>query len=156
MEHTFVRPSFDGNTFTGVEVNVGGEHFLIEPHDLCDKEMSWKDTMELLKQTNNKTFTYRQICAVMMFREEINVILKENGGEPLDKWYWTCTEYSVYDAFYYYGDNGCLYYDAKGNPCSCRVVRVLDDSLKNDRLSDLEKKVTGLTKDMDKIKNLFK
>lgn len=160
--NTFVRPSFDGKIFTGVEVNVGGEHFLIAPHDLSDKERDWKDTMKLLEQTGNKTFTYKQICAVMMFREEINTILKENGGEPLDKWYWTCAEYSATYAFSYYGYDGGLDSDDKNCTCSCRAVLALDAPLETlplnetDRLSDLEKKVAGLTEDMNKIKNLFK
>lgn len=127
--NTFVRPSFDGKIFTGVEVNVGGEHFLIAPHDLSDKERDWNDTMKLLEQTANKTFTYKQICAVMMFREEINTILKENGGEPLDKWYWTCAEYSAYCAFIYVGNFGYLYDYGKDNAVSCRAVLALDAPL---------------------------
>lgn len=160
--NTFVKPSFDGKIFTGVEVNVGGEHFLIAPHDLSDKEKDWKDTMKLLEQTNNKTFTYKQICAVMMFREEINTILKENGGEPLDKWYWTCAEYSAFYAFIYSGTYGILYNGTELSTGSCRAVLALDAPLEalplneTDRLSDLEKQVVGLTKDMNKIKNLFK
>lgn len=152
--NTFVRPSFDGKIFTGVEVNVGGEHFLIAPHDLSDKERDWKDTMKLLEQTNNKTFTYKQICAVMMFREEINTILKENGGEPLDKWYWTCAEYSAYYAFYYDGYDGTLYGDYGDYTFSCRAVLALETLPLNetDRLSELEKQVVGLTKDMNTIK----
>lgn len=162
MEQTFVRPLFDGNTFTGVEVNVGGEHFLIAPHDLSDKERNWDDTMKLLEQTNNKTFTYKQICVAMMFREEINTILKENGGEPLDKWYWTCVKCSAYNVFGCYGDDGRLGTVNKDNAISCRAVLTLDATLETlplnetDRLSDLEKKVARLTEDIDKIKNLFK
>lgn len=161
MVNTFVRPSFDGSTFTGVEVNVGGEHFLIAPQDLSDKKMSWDDTMKILEQTNNKTFTYKQICAVMMFRDEINTILKENGGEILDKWYWTCTEYSPNIMFLYTSNNGCLGYLNKYHTYSCRVVITLDAPIdvlslsETDRLSDIEKKVAGLTEDMNKIKNLF-
>lgn len=125
MENTFVSPSFDGKTFNGVEVSVGGEHFLIASHNLSNEEMTWDDTMKLLEQANNKTFTYKQMCAVMMFREEINTILKENGGEPLDKWYWTCTEHSAYDAFGYDGSDGSLDNYGKYYTGSCRAVKTL-------------------------------
>lgn len=162
MEQTFVRPSFDGNTFTGVEVNVGGEHFLIEPHDLSDGDRTWNDTMKLLELTGNKTFTYKQVCAVMLFHDEINTILKENGGEPLDKWYWTCAECSRDSAFVGYAGGGFLGHVSKLYSFSCRAVLTLDSPIETlplnetDRLSDLEKKVAVLAEDIDKIKNLFK
>lgn len=125
MNNPFIKPSCDGDIFTGVEVNVGGEHFLIAPYDLSDKDRNWEDTMKLLEQTNNKTFTYKQICAMMMFREEINAIMEEYGGEPLDKWYWTCAEYSPYGMFFYHGHDNCLSGYFKELTNYCRVVKTL-------------------------------
>lgn len=112
--------------FLGVRVCVGGEDFVIEPHDLKDgEEMTWYEAMALLKEVGKTTWNYRQICLTMAFKDEINALLKENGGDPLDQWYWACAEYSAYDAFIYNGNNGNLYHYNKDNTYSCRGLLAL-------------------------------
>lgn len=112
--------------FLGVRVCVGGEDFVIEPHDLKDgEEMTWHEAMALLKEVGKDTWNYRQICLTMAFKDEINALLKENGGDPLDQWYWTCAEYSAYTAFFYYGGYGILDITYKNNTFSCRGLLAL-------------------------------
>ena len=105
-----VSPYFDeAGVFLGVRVTCMGEDFIIEPRDFNDgKELNWYETMKALKEAGKATWSYRQICLTMFYRKEIDAILEEHGGQPLNNWYWTCAEYSASIAFFYNGYNGTL------------------------------------------------
>ena len=124
-----VTPAFEDGKFIGARVCVGGEDFIIAPKDYRDgKEMSWQEAMDALKADNLPTWNYRQICLTMAYRKEVDRVLKDNGGNSLDNWYWTCAGYSAYYSFIYGGGNGCLNYNNKNNTCSVRPVLALAKS----------------------------
>lgn len=45
---------------------------------------------------------------ILFFKDEINRLLRENGGEELDKWYWTSTERSEGIAWIVNASNGSV------------------------------------------------
>ena len=124
-----VTPAFEDGKFIGARVCVGGEDFIIAPKDYRDgKEMPWQEAMDALKADNLSTWNYRQICLTMAYRKEVDRVLKDNGGNGLDNWYWTCAECSAYISFFYFGSSGTLGTYAKGVTCSVRPVLALAKS----------------------------
>ena len=124
-----VTPAFEDSKFIGARVCVGGEDFIIAPKNYRDgKEMTWQGAMDALKADNLSTWNYRQICLTMAYRKEVDRVLKDNGGDSLDNWYWTCAEFSANRSFTYYGSNGILDSDFKNNTCSVRPVLALAKS----------------------------
>ena len=122
-----VSPYFDeAGVFLGVRVTGMGEDFVIEAQDFNGgKELNWSETMKALKEAGKTTWTYRQICLTMFYSDEIDEILKKNGGQPLNNWYWTAAEYSDYYAFIYNGNYGILDYISKYNTYTSRALLAL-------------------------------
>lgn len=105
-----VTPAFEDGKFIGARVCIGGEDFIIAPKDYKEgKEFNWQEAMNALKADGLATWNYRQICLTMAYRKEVDKVLKDNGGDGLDNWYWTCAEYSAGYSFTYVGSNGTLY-----------------------------------------------
>ena len=124
-----VTPAFEDGKFIGARVCVGGEDFIIAPKDYRDgKEMNWQEAMDAPKADNISTWNYRQICLTMAYRKEVDRVLKDNGGDSLDNWYWTCAEYSADYSFTYGGIGGGLNFNHKCCTCSVRPVLALAKS----------------------------
>lgn len=124
--HEIVSPYFENGVFAGARVTIGDEDFVIAPKDYKNgKEMPWQEAMDALKANGLDTWNYRQICLTMAYREEADKVLKDNGGDSLDNWYWTCAEYSANGSFYYNGYNGRLYIDGKYDTSSVRPIKNL-------------------------------
>lgn len=123
-----ITPYFENGAFAGARVCVGGEDFIIASKDYWDgKKTPWQEAMDALKADNLATWNYRQICLTMAYRKEIDKVLKDNGGDGLDNWYWTCAEVSDIYSFYYYGYNGALDFYYKDDTCSVRPIRNFKD-----------------------------
>ena len=128
-KNEIISPYFENGIFAGVRVTLGDEDFVIAPKDFRDgKEMPWQEAMDNLKADNLATWNYRQICLTMAYRKEVDRVLKDNGGNSLDNWYWTCAECSAYGSFIYSGYYGSLFYDFKSLTCSVRPVLALAKS----------------------------
>lgn len=124
-----VTPAFEDGKFIGARVCIGGEDFIIAPKDYKEgKEFNWQEAMDALKADGLATWNYRQICLTMAYRKEVDKVLKDNGGDGLDNWYWTCAEYSAYNSFIYYGYGGGLDGDVKYYTYSVRPVLALAHS----------------------------
>ena len=124
-----VTPAFEDGKFIGARVCVGGEDFIIAPKNYRDgKEMTWQGAMDALKADNLSTWNYRQICLTMAYRKEVDRVLKDNGGNGLDNWYWTCAEYSADRSFLYNGRYGILDNCIKHSTYSVRPVLALAKS----------------------------
>lgn len=120
-----VTPAFEDGKFIGARVCIGGEDFIIAPKDYKEgKEFNWQEAMDALKADGLATWNYRQIFLTMAYRKEVDKVLKDNGGDGLDNWYWTCAEYSDYRSFLYNGNDGILNRNNKGYTYSVRPVLV--------------------------------
>ena len=127
METTkVITPYFENGVFDGVRVTLGDEDFVIAPKDYQNgNEMPWQEAMTALKTDGLDTWNYRQICLTMAYRKEVDKVLKDNGGDGLDNWYWLRDEYSAYYSFFYGGCNGTLDINRKRNTCSIRPIKNL-------------------------------
>lgn len=123
-----ITPCFKDGEFAGVRVTLGDEDFVIAPRDYkYGKAMTWPNAMDALKADGLSTFNYRQICLTKAYRDEIDKVLEDNGGDPLYQCYWTRAEYSVTSSFSYYGLSGRLGYDSKIGTFSVRPIKNLNE-----------------------------
>ena len=121
-----ISPYFENGVFAGVRVSLGDEDFVIAPKDYQNgKEMTWQDAMNALKAEGLATWNYRQICLTMAHRKEVDKVLKDNGGDGLDNWYWLRDEYSADYSFSYNGNYGVLNGDIKYITYSVRAIKNL-------------------------------
>ncbi len=121
-----ISPYFENGVFAGVRVTLGDEDFVIAPKDFRNgKEMDWQSAMDALEDDDLDTWNYRQICLTMAYRKKVDKLLKDNGGETLYDWYWTCAENSERSSFSYYGFNGSLEIINKHNGCIIRAIKNL-------------------------------
>lgn len=112
----YIRKDEDGVP-VGVAVQTADERFEIALKDIDDgREMTWDDAMKF------KLPTKKQAAIICAYLDDINAKLKEAGGEPLDKWYWTSSEYSAIYAWLYNGNYGRLISGNKYDTHSVRPV----------------------------------
>ena len=103
-----ISPYFEDGVFTGVRVCVGDEDFIIASKDYNNGEkMTWHKAMAALKADRLSTFNYRQICLTMAYREKIDKVLEDNGGDKLNGC-WIREEYANSYAFLYHSYHGFL------------------------------------------------
>ena len=121
-----ISPYFENGVFAGVRVTLGDEDFVIAPKDFRDgKAIPWQVALDALKAEGHDTWNYRQICLTMAYRDEIDKVLADNGGDSLDNWYWTCAEYSAYISFIYLSRDGILDDNINTNTFSVRAIKDL-------------------------------
>lgn len=107
----------EDSTPVGVAVQTVDERFEIALKDIDNgREMTWDDAMKF------KLPTKKQAAIICAYLDDINAKLKEAGGEPLDKWYWTSSESPAYNAWLYYGSYGRLDTYDKSSTRSVRPV----------------------------------
>ena len=123
-----ITPYFENGEFAGVRVCLGDEDFVIAPRDYqYGKAMTWPNAMDALKADNLYIWDYRQIRLTMAYRKEVDKVLKDNGGDGLDNWYWTCAECMDYNSFIDTGGDNCLYIYSKNCTCSVRPIKNLKE-----------------------------
>ena len=112
----------DGNV-NGVAVNVADESFVISLHDAENgEEKDFDEWQQYYKQNNCRTFNRKQACIIAAYLDEINNKLVEAGGDRLDKWYWTSTEYSFCSAWIIYSGYGGIDCCSKYDAASSRLI----------------------------------
>ena len=122
-----ITPYFEDGEFAGARVTLRDEDFVIAPKDYKQGDgMSWPEAMDALNAASLTTWDYKQVCLIMAYRDDIDNVLKNNGGDSLDDWYWISDEYSERSSFSYYGFNGSLEIINKINDaCSIRPIKNL-------------------------------
>src|SRR5574344_1972653 len=93
----------------GIRIKTLDEDFSLSLKNLGghDKQYEWKKMMELLKEKGLTTFNYKQAHIIAAYKDEVDKLLEEVDGEPMnDHRFWSVSEcYSCY-AWYYHGDYG--------------------------------------------------
>ena len=118
VETVSIHYDNDGNP-DGVRVCIADEDFIIGLHDAFDgKEVEWIE----IEKSGIKTFTKKQAVLLIAYLDEVNEALVNVGGEKLERWYWTVSEYSAYGAWLFYGTNGALNHFSKYNRNGVRPV----------------------------------
>ena len=121
-----ISPYFENGVFAGVRVTLGDEDFVIAPKDFRNgKSIPWQVAMDALKAEGLDTWNYRQICLTMAYRDEIDKVLADNGGDSLDNCFWTWAEFLAGYSFGYNGSYCILYNVSKRETCRVRPIKNL-------------------------------
>lgn len=67
--------------------------------------------MAYAKKAGKELPSKHEMFAILFFKDEINSILKEHGGDLLTEWAWASTEYSANNAWGVHFDGGYVGYD---------------------------------------------
>ena len=113
-----------GDEVDGVRVCVGDEDFVIalkdaeDPDDEDeDNEFEWAEAYEKFNLP-----TVKQAHIIGAYHDEIQEKLKEAGGDELEGWLWTRSEYDASSAWLYSGAYGYVDYHYKCNSYCVRPV----------------------------------
>ena len=125
-----VSPYFEDGVFAGARVTYRGEDFVIAPKNYRRGKrmrMPWREAMDALNADNLTTWDYTQISITMDFRIEISKVLEDNGGDSLNRRYWTNSEYMTNGAFAYDSNSVILDVFDKSRKWNVRAVKNLKD-----------------------------
>ena len=109
----------------GVEIKADGEHFLLDGNpDYC---MSWHNAIRFYSNLQFwKLPTIKQLQVICKYFDEINNVIKENGGFVLLKdFYWSIKERNEFWAWYVNMSSRSTYYGCKGGNIYVRAVSTL-------------------------------
>lgn len=102
----------------GVRVCVGDEDFVIVLHD-AEGEYEWQEAVD---KFGDDLPTVKQAHIIGAYHDEIQEKLKEAGGDELDDWLWTRSEYCAGVAWLYRGYGGNVLYGRKYSSHGVRPV----------------------------------
>jgi len=120
-ETTPIVSIVEQNGEKGVRLCVGDVDIFIEAHNLDNgEEFEWKKAMARLEEVGKRTFDKHEMYLIAAYKDEINAKLKEIGGDELEGYYWSSTEYNSYGAWYVYFSDGSIY---NGLKCNSFTVR---------------------------------
>ena len=86
-----IRPRWNAE-HNGVFVPIINK--IVQLKDLS-KGANWHEAMELAKKAGGELMSHKDVDIIHFFLEDINRILLEHGGEPLEGYHWTSLEYSA-------------------------------------------------------------
>lgn len=105
----------------GVRFCIGGVDIFIEAHNLDNgEEFEWKKAMGRLEEVGKRTFYKHEMYMIAACIEGINAALREIGGDELEGYYWSSTEYNSSNAWFVYFSDGYIYRTGKRNSCTVR------------------------------------
>ena len=92
-------------TDTGLSLIVSGQPSMV---------MSWHDAVRFYKDNKVWQLPTREHLQLIAARiDEINAIIRANGGYEIRGWHWTADEYDEFCAWYVYMRNGGTSHDLK-------------------------------------------
>ena len=120
-----ITPYFEDGKFAGVRVIIRNEDFVIAPNNYTNgKKMTLQNAKDAIKTENLDTWNYRQVCLTMAYREEIDKVLKDNGGDKLNRLYWVNDMYGSL-TYCYDGELGILDYMSYDDTYYIRPIKNL-------------------------------
>lgn len=115
---TIAAPYIIETVENGVRVCVGDEDFIITLHD-AEGEYKWHEAVD---KFGDQLPTVKQAHIIGAYHDEIQAKLKDAGGDELDGWLWTRSEYNANYAWLYNGDYGYVNYYYKYYSNGVRLV----------------------------------
>lgn len=97
----------------------------LDAKNLSPNEETWDDAMRLAKEAGKALPSLNEIYILLYYKEGINAVLKEHGGDVLDDWYWSSSESWPTYAWSVYFNGGNIYGDAKCGDNYVRAVAAL-------------------------------
>ena len=101
-------------TDTGLSLIVSGQPSMV---------MSWHDAVRFYKDNKVWQLPTREHLQLIAARiDEINAIIRANGGYEIRGWHWTADEYDEFCAWRVYMNDGSTVYNYEGDDGYVRAV----------------------------------
>lgn len=102
----------DGNGEEWVRVVTYRNDFFLSLFDMPG-EYEWEDCKKYAEDSGYTLPTKEEWDIIDAYRDEIDKIIEDNGGDPLDGLYWSVAQYYANYAWLYYSTNGRFDYYSK-------------------------------------------
>lgn len=82
----------------GVEIQTKGQHFAIDANP--SMVMQWNDAVRFYKDNKEWRLPSREeLLLVAANIDDVNAIIKKNGGHKMEGWFWASYEYNEFCAW---------------------------------------------------------
>lgn len=95
---------------------------VIPLHRPKDYDVTWKTAIDIAKEADMTLPTVEEFQHIRLWKDHINTLLDEHGGDQLHGYFWSCTEYSQTLAWYVNFSSGFTGYSGKYNTYCCRPL----------------------------------
>ena len=102
----------DENGKSWVHLCAGRFDFLLDIKNLSDGE-TWNDANKLCTENDMELTSKNRWELIQAFRPEVDQIIEDLGGEPLEDYLWAGDEYFGRNAWYFSATSGTLVYGNK-------------------------------------------
>lgn len=68
--------------------------------------VNWEEANRLAKEAGGRLFTRDEAYILLFQKDDINALLKDHGGDPLEDYFWTSSEYDEAIVWYVYFSSG--------------------------------------------------
>lgn len=102
----------DENGKSWVHLCAGRFDFLLDIKNLSDSE-TWDDANKLCAENDMELTAKNRWELIQAFRPEVDQIIEDLGGEPLEDYLWAGDEYGGFYAWIFYAASGHLIHDYK-------------------------------------------
>ena len=89
---------------------------IVDLHD-ASKTMTWDEAKEYAHKEGKRLPSQRELMLMFVHQEKLNSALKKHEGKAWKRgWYWSSSEYTLYDAWFVYAGSGNVgWHDKVGN-----------------------------------------
>ena len=117
----------DENGKSWVHLCAGRFDFLLDIKNLSDSE-TWNDANKLCAENDMELTAKNRWELIQAFRPEVDLIIENLGGEPLEDYLWAGDEYDGYNAWSFNATYGYLDYSHKMDTNGVRGSRAFKKS----------------------------
>jgi len=117
----------DENGKSWVHLCAGKFDFLLDIKNLSDSE-TWNDANKLCAENDMELTSKNRWELIQAFRPEVDQIIEDLGGEPLEDYLWAGDEYNGNNAWYFRATYGGLYNVNKVDTIGVRGSRAFKKS----------------------------
>ena len=95
---------------------------IVDLHD-ASKTMTWDEAKEYAHKEGKRLPSQRELMLMFVHQEKLNSALKKHEGKAWKRgWYWSSSEYALYDAWFVYAGRGNVGWHDKGGNLYVRCV----------------------------------
>lgn len=109
-----------------VRIKIFDEEFMLCTKNLVGedgkKKFKWQEAVDETEKRGWTMPNKKQWDLVDAYRDQIDKLIEEAGGDSLDDLFWSVARYGSYGAWFYYGRNGHLLSDFLFYACSVRPL----------------------------------
>lgn len=84
--------------------------------------VNWEEANRLAKEAGGRLFTRDEAYILLFQKDDINALLKDHGGDPLEDHFWSSSEYSETGAWYVNFSSGRVFSNTKFGSHVARAV----------------------------------